>query len=106
MNIRLKIYLTISIGLATLTLLSGCVTDGSVYYSTGYYGGGSGWHDPYFYRPWRSGGRVVVAPPPRYRPPHGSRPPHGVRPPQGGRPGRPANLPSRPRPGGGGGRRR
>jgi hypothetical protein len=98
MNTRLKIYLTISIGLATLTLQSGCVTDGSVYYSSGYYGGGSAWHAPYYYRPYR--GRVVVAPPPRYRPPH------GVRPPQGGRPGRPANLPSRPRPGGGGGRRR
>ena len=84
MNTRLKIYLTISIGLATLTLLSGCVTDGSVYYSTGYYGGGSGWHDPNFYRPWRNGGRVVGAPPPRYRPP------------QGGRPGRPVNLPSIP----------
>jgi hypothetical protein len=93
MNTRLKIYLTISIGLATLTLQSGCATDGSVYYSSGYYGG-SAWHDPYYYRPY--GRRVVVAPPPRYRPPH------GVRPPQGGRPGRPANLPSRPRPGGGG----
>jgi hypothetical protein len=100
MNTRLKIYLTISIGLATLTLLSGCATDGSVYYSSGYYGGGSGWHDPYYYRPWRNGGRVVGAPPPRYRPPQ------GVRPPQGSRPGRPVNLPSRARPGGGGGRRR
>ena len=84
MNTRLKIYLTISIGLATLTLLSGCATDGSVYYSSGYYGGGSGWHDPYYYRPWRNGGRVGIAPPPRYRPPHG------------GRPGRPTNLPSIP----------
>ena len=90
MNRRLKIYLTISIGLATLTLLSGCVTDGSGYYSSGYYGGSSGWHDPYYYRPCCYGGGVGIAPPPRYRPP------------QGDRPGRPANLPSRPRPGGGG----
>jgi hypothetical protein len=91
MNSRLKIYLTISIGLGTLTLLSGCVAGGSGYYGTGYYGG-SGWHDPYYYQR-RGYGGVVVAPPPRYRTPHGSRP------------GRPGNLPSGARPRGGGRRR-
>ena len=89
MNRRLKIYLTISIGLATLMLLSGCTTGGSGYYSTGYYRGGSGWYDPYYYRPCCYGGGAVVTPP-RHRPPH------DIRPPQGGRPGRPANLPSIP----------
>ena len=95
MNTRLKIYLTILIGLATLMLLSGCTTGGSGYYSTGYYRGGSGWYDPYYYRPCCYGGGAVVTPPQGGRPGRPANLP-SIRPPQGGRPGRPANLPSIP----------
>jgi len=94
---NLKFLRSGALFLAILLGIAGC---GSSRYSTsvgvgvssGYYHG-SGWYDPYYYRPCCRGG--VVVRPPGYRPPS-YRPPPSFRPPSGG--GRPANLPSMARP--------
>jgi hypothetical protein len=80
--------LKIGLLLTVMLCLGSCSTAsyrGSIGVGAGYYPGG-GWYDPYHYRPCCG----TVMPPPGY-----GRPP-GFRPPMGG--GRPANLPSQPRP--------